>query len=154
MSAYEDKFKSSRDVRFRFKRQRVVQNYGDLTFGSFIQYVLDELRKFCSLPSCKVNHHWQPFYDQCGFCDLSYDVIGFLNEFQNDISYIKKRIQRPDIFNITIRANSSPQTTTAKSIQEKTFAYFKELKPNEKTLLMKYYNIDFEMFGFDKEKYM
>eukprot|EP00094_Tigriopus_californicus_P012624 TCALIF_12204-PA protein Name:"Similar to chst14 Carbohydrate sulfotransferase 14 (Danio rerio)" AED:0.05 eAED:0.05 QI:537/0.5/0.66/1/0/0/3/0/154 len=115
-----DKINSTRDEQFTSWRKKFTKTYGDLSFNSFIQHVLYEFESSCSLADCKVNHHWQPFYDQCGFCNVSFDVIGTLDEFQSDMIYIQERLHRPNIFNLTIRANSALQTSQESTIREKT----------------------------------
>ncbi|XP_059098076.1 carbohydrate sulfotransferase 8-like isoform X2 [Tigriopus californicus] len=130
-SAFEDKINSTRDEQFTSWRKKFTKTYAD----------------------CKVNHHWQPFYDQCGFCNVSFDVIGTLDEFQSDMIYIQERLHRPNIFNLTIRANSALQTSQESTIREKTLEYFKELKKEQIRLLLHHYQIDFELFGYESDEY-
>ena len=58
-----------------------------MSFENFLRFVLlntencNSAIKTCAfLPDL----HWRPYYQQCGFCDLSYDFIGRLETFHQD----------------------------------------------------------------------
>ena len=56
-------------------------------FESFIKYVIMECNKFRSNQK-RMNTHWRPYYNKCGYCDVDYDVIGRAETFIDDTRYI------------------------------------------------------------------
>jgi hypothetical protein len=35
-----------------------------------------------------INEHWRPFYARCSYCDITYNVIGRVETFEEDFRYI------------------------------------------------------------------
>lgn len=154
VSAYENKIKYFRDKAFLAIRENIGRMFGNLSFLSFIKFILRELTTSCTLASCEVNVHWRPFYDRCAYCDMDYDVIGTLDEFQADIFYINQRIHLPGVFNLTLQANSSPEISNQLTRHEKTLQYFKQLQKTQIVMLLRIYRVDFELFGFTADEYL
>ena len=54
----------------------------DRTFPAFVELVLKENKNLA------INPHWRPFYLRCFYCDLTYNVIGRMETFNEDFRYI------------------------------------------------------------------
>lgn len=151
VSAYENKIKYFKDKTFTDLRKHIEITYGDLSFLSFIKYIIEDLTSYCSLASCLVDVHWRPFYDVCGYCDLEFDVIGTLDEFTTDIFYISQKLNLPEVFNLTLQANSAPPLPDSLTRQEKTVQFFKQLQKEQILKLQHMYRLDFELFGYSAD---
>ncbi|TRY72464.1 hypothetical protein TCAL_11413 [Tigriopus californicus] len=154
ISTYENKIKYVKDKAFSRIRNSIGKAFGDFSFPSFIKYVLNDLTKSCSKTSCPVNVHWRPFHDRCAYCDMNYDVIGTLDEFQSDVFYISQRLQLPEVFNLKLHANGAPPLAITQSRHEKSLQYFKQLQKKQIVILLRIYSIDFELFGYTADEYL
>ena len=70
----------------------------DHSFPSFVdEVVLQEYRKSdcyksyyktCNEKKYKFNYHWSPLSSRCSYCDISYNVVGRMESFDEDVEYI------------------------------------------------------------------
>ena len=91
MSAYQDKIVDHSDPVYKKFADRIVQNFGSVNFGNFVQMILKDMRGRCrDLTDCKVDVHWKPFISRCGFCDVPYKVIAKAETFAEDQKFIGK----------------------------------------------------------------
>ena len=91
MSAYVDKIKEQNDASYYSKIAHIQERYGgEATFPHFVRYILDSPEvKSCARSSCEeVDAHWRPFHSRCAYCDVSYDVIGKMESFEEDVRYV------------------------------------------------------------------
>ena len=63
------------------------------SFPEFINFVLKEYNESnCygnhHLPCFTINAHWRPFNARCSYCDITYNVIGRVETFEEDFRYI------------------------------------------------------------------
>ena len=129
------------------------------TFPSFITLVLDQWRKdqcygLYSYPCLTVNPHWRPINAQCLYCDVSYNVIGSMDTFSDDVKYIFSRANLTELIDESSRVVHSSKDLQLKTDKlNETHVYFSQLNNNQVVELYKMYRIDFEMFGFETESY-
>jgi len=105
ISAYEDKVVASNV----FKKGEYGLNWynanlnfnpiyadKDNSFNSFVQLVLDSAKqKDCyqqPVSECDIEHHVRPYLPWCLYCDVDYDVIGKLEDFDEDMAYIAEKL--------------------------------------------------------------
>ena len=94
VSAYEDKVLHANIE----KLKRFSNN-----FPAFVDLILKQYsRSSCyhkhNTP-CNMNVHWRPYNARCLYCDISYDVIGRIETFDEDFKYILRRKNLTDLFN-------------------------------------------------------
>ena len=76
VSAYRDKV-----IKHKEKWLKLDPKHHD--FESFVKYVIMECQKFRKNLK-RMNTHWRPYYNKCGYCDVDYDVIGRAETFIDD----------------------------------------------------------------------
>ena len=95
----------------------------------------------------------RPLFHFCSFCEVKFDVIGTMEEFEQDIDYIAKKMNFDKLLdNKEKRANQTPSSSNNKT--ERIFSYFSLLEKHVKLRLYNLYKMDFEMFGYDATSYM
>ncbi len=128
-------------------------------FADFVAHVLSQADKLgCdgdggpSAVGCSnLDVHWRPQYARCGFCQLRYDFIGRVEQFDEDVSYVFRAtnltkfipMQEADLI-----LNSVPHK------DNRTLEYFKTLSSEQKERLLKLYKGDFDLFGYSAEEYL
>ena len=107
-----------------------------------------------------INLHWKRFSDKCQHCAISYDVIGRMETFEEDLKYIVLKLGLENLLPIetitTLRKNRSDQKKSLKHKDrtKKSLEYFSELEKSQIKELYNIYQIDFEMFGYDASDYL
>ena len=96
VSAYEDKVLNNNSNNGNLKR---FSN----NFPAFVDLILKQYsRSSCyhkhNTP-CNMNVHWRPYNARCLYCDISYNVIGRMETFDEDFKYILARKNLTDLFN-------------------------------------------------------
>ena len=76
-----------------------------------------------------------------------YDIIGKVETFEEDLNYILEVSDLRKIINPNVKMNHYQRL---KDCQE----YFDELTPDVKYTVKRLYGPDFQLFGYDPEKYM
>ena len=96
---------------------------------------------------------FRPFHHRCSYCDVSYDVIGFMEDFDEDVEYI---IMRMNMTALKGQAKyvDNPSSKTSRSQELRIASYFSMLTDDAKKRLYELYKVDFEMFGYDGRKYL
>ena len=131
------------------------------SFNEFIDLVLKE--HHLEEPIHKkgwINPHWTTTWKRCQHCTISYDVVGHLETFDDDLKYIILKLGLSNILPIkkvtTIRKNSSDRKRYKKAPGKKaeSLKYFSMLKKSKIKELYKTFKIDFEMFGYDATEYL
>ena len=130
---------SSFDPTYKYLRGKIGQS-----FPAFINHVLKEFSTVESLSAMDV--HWMPLYVRCNYCDVHYDVIGKLDTFSQDLSYIAS--QKNLTFNIDMKVNSVSKS------RENALKRFSQLSKKVVDKLFERYRIDFEMFDYSVDEYM
>ena len=95
----------------------------------------------------------RPLFHHCSFCDVKFDLIGTLEEFDLDVQYIGKKMNITELLDHKDRRmNETPKFGSKGS--KKIFSYFSLLEKNVKLRLYNLYKIDFEMFGYSASRYL
>ena len=67
----------------------MTRDYGDTSFRSFISLVLNS----SSIDNRRSeNVHWRPYYVRCAYCQAHFDVVGKLENFDEDFKYIVEKV--------------------------------------------------------------
>ena len=155
VSAYEDKILGLSE------NGEIFTNLKNKTFPDFIDFVLHEWE------SHQCNEHWQPQYMHCDFCEINYDIVGRVENLEEDLKYIAhvnnftsllpskfhvhpsgvKRFASP---NDRTGENEVIQMSSSKRSKEKTIKYFSMLNFNQSQALYNMYQLDFEIFGYSQ----
>ena len=157
ISAYEDKVLGMWDGHPKSK-------FDQETFAEFIDNQVLPMWDTVMAKNCEdkapgsLNFHWRPFFTRCGFCQVPYDVIGRLEHLALDLKYVMHK--RPEFArdlpeNMTnIRLHSTSKENSL--FVEDNFADENKLNSHMKTLsgtqigsLVKLFQPDFEMFGYN-----
>ena len=77
VSAYRDKVERNHSA--YYVKSKLQEQYGSDDFNTFLQYVIN-----CHKKHQKIDMHFRPFDSNCAYCDLSYDVIGRAETFNED----------------------------------------------------------------------
>ena len=100
LSAYRNKFGEHFAMFEKRYGVYIVQNFrpnppkspkgDDVTFAEFLDYV-------ASTKSEKLNEHWSPYLDLCEPCHVSYDFVGYYEDFDGDVNFILEALKLDDI---------------------------------------------------------
>merc|ERR1712133_306733 len=117
-------------------------------FPAFVDLILKEYsRSPCyhkHNSPCNINVHWRPYNARCLYCDISYDVIGRIETFDEDFKYILTRKKLTDLFNRSglhihksqhdesksrtfVNANKKSKDYKSQDYTLRSMRYFKEL---------------------------
>ena len=98
----------------------------------------------------------RPLSHFCSFCDVTYDVVGTMEEFDNDIDYIAKKMNITELLNQKGRRENYTSRSGDLNIKttERILSYFTLLEKHDKLRLYNLYKIDFEMFGYSATRYL
>ena len=163
VSSYEDKVLGLTAMGENKGKEAVrMQAVKNRTFPEFVDHVL----KDCKYRAC--NEHWEPQYMHCNYCNIRYDMIGRVENLENDLEYIAmvKNFSR-DLHNLKDNLHlhpsgvKRPETPTESFMKknnmtekiDKTKRYFMQLSTNQVKAIYNMYKIDFEMFGYSTEPY-
>ena len=165
VSAYNDKIHGSWIKKMGY--QKWFEK--DTSFSSFVNLVLYQYQTSCNpsksqtskissnweITNCesKVNRHWRPFGFRCSYCDINYDVIGRMENWNDDFNYIIRKRGLEKFFPIqkddNLQYHATKQNTTQATIDN-----FSKLSKKQKEDLYKMFRIDFEMFNYNPEIYL
>ena len=100
LSAYRNKFGEHFAVFEKRYGVYIVKNFrpnpprapkgDDVTFAEFLDYV-------ASTASEKLNEHWSPYMDLCQPCHVSYDFVGYYEDFDGDVNFLLEALKLDDI---------------------------------------------------------
>ena len=158
VSAYKDKVLG--------KKEAYKMIHG-LTFPEFIEHVLEEFERdqkctqFVDNVCFGINLHWRPFNSRCLYCNVTYDVIGTGNSYNDDMRYLilKNKLGhvnpvngwRNKDSNTEIEEGRAGTKQHARSIEAK--KYFTQLNKFTIRDLHEMYAFDFELFDYDTDGY-
>ena len=54
----------------------------------------------------KMDVHWRPFYARCHYCEVDYDYIGRMEDFDEGLRYIAARKNLTNLIDLSERLNS------------------------------------------------
>ena len=101
--------------------------------------------------------HSRPYLPQCLYCDVDFDVIGKLEEFDDDVAYIAVKRNLTEHLRLLNHVQQPKDQWTHKQTQEKGDGsriekrdnYMSQLSPEMVQDLYELYKIDFEMFSYN-----
>ena len=156
VSAYRDKFlglSGKRPIRERitakYRNMSVVNSAtGFPTFTEFIRYILDEFRA-----GNELNRHWTPMYRLCNPCKLNLTHIIKFETFDRDTRALLQKANLghlvPANRRLPTRNQSSRSTNSTLSLLD---SYLKQLTPELLDGIRKLFEIDFDLFEYDKRE--
>ena len=114
----------------------------------FIKYLLDELPLMGDV--LNVNRHFAAQYTQCPFCSLPFDFIGKKEHFNDDIKVLFNHVNLTDKCDISMVKNG----VESRNEEFQTLEFFKRIPHRLSSKVFKYYELDFDLFGYDKNDAM
>ena len=125
----------------------------EFTFSCFIEYVLDSANneKLLSHAYSPIQIHWWPFTEICRVCDVQYDLIGHVENFQEDLQILLTKFHS-NKFLIELYKNKTKSRCTAnckETTNETYLKYFHQLTKGTIMRLYRMYKNDFEFGGYD-----
>ena len=145
LSAYLDKFVRGRNEFYSNVAKNIIAKYRkgvntndvgiDVTFTEFINYLVDAEELY--------DGHWRPIYIENMPCEVSFDVIGKLEDANDDIPYTIKTI---GLWNVTNYGKTPSGKAKASELLQ---TYYSQLPPKLLQQFYKVYEPDFHMFGYD-----
>ena len=95
-----------------------------------------------------LDNHIRPIWASCPFCLIDFDIIGHLEDYEEDERFI---VQKLDLdIPMGLHRNHAPGE---KSKSEKRMDFFSELPKELAQKLFKVYEMDFDMFGYEKPEF-
>ena len=127
------------------------------TFPSFVdEVVLKEYRrsdcykkyyKTCNENKYKFNYHWSPLSSRCSYCDITYNVVGRMESFDEDVEYIFQKTVLKQL--VPVKEHHNHRNPSKKSGKNETLFYLSQLTEKQKLDVYNLYKMDFELFGYD-----
>ena len=102
-----------------------------------------------SMVTCGLDPHWQPYITRCGYCTVPYTVIGKLENMEEDLHYIGKMVGGVEFKKVEPVNRSGGGST--RSLARK---YFGQLSRDLVMKLYRFYQVDFELFGYSPDEYL
>lgn len=96
-----------------------------------------------------VNRHFAAQYTQCPFCSLPFDVVGSQESFNRDIKITFENVDLLDHCDINVAQNQhgvGNQTTSEQLVMD----FFSKVPRSLNWKIFHYYELDFDLFGYDK----
>ena len=140
VSAYNDKINGNGFYTKKTGYEKWFKN--DRSFSSFVNLVLHEYQTSCNpsksqtsksrstweITNCesKVNRHWRPFGFRCSYCDFNYDVIGRMENWNDDFNYIVRKRDLEKYFPIQ-KADNLQYHATKQNTAQATKDHFSNL---------------------------
>ena len=125
----------------------------EFTFSCFIEYVLDSANneKLLSHAYNRIQIHWWPYTEICRVCDVQYDLIGHVENFQEDLQILLTKFHK-NKFLIELYKNKTKSRCTAnceETTNESYLKYFQQLTKGTIMRLYRRYKNDFEFGGYE-----
>ena len=137
----------SRDINRNYRHlrhnatERNQTDDGNATFEDFVNFLV-QLEKLD-------DGHWKPYRDLCNPCSSQYDYIAKFETFNNDMEYLKQKINLTEEHRKTFFSKRTFKTNI--DVVKKLF----EKVPNELAFrLYQKYKEDFEVFGYSLPEWL
>ena len=132
-------------------RIQIRSLYGNTTFPSFVSYLLDHHQRENSVSNMDV--HLRPQIEGCGYCRINYTFVATFERFEEGMQIILSAagVKEPAelLEEVTLRCN--PKRTSKKTLKVK--AMYSLLNLSLRLRLKDLYFLDFELFGYDPNKF-
>lgn len=98
----------------------------------------------------------RPFSHTCYFCEVSYDMIGTMEEFNEDVEFIGRKMNISELLDHKgTKGNQTPDSIKSGNNQtERITTHFSLLERDVRLKLYDLYKMDFEMLGYDATEYL
>ncbi|XP_022095927.1 carbohydrate sulfotransferase 11-like [Acanthaster planci] len=139
--------KKTREIKRSSMTNHLTVQESNVTFSQFAKFVLSGREKAFQRARPGMNKHWRPMYEICQPCLVDYDWIGHLESLQTDICSILRALVGG---NRTVYVPKHyPRHVTDSSAEDTQSYFFATLKFPQIEALIKYYELDYDLFGFD-----
>ena len=116
----------------------------------FTQYIIDTSLK---IGSENLNSHIRPFWASCPFCALDFDIIGHLEDYEEDEKFIVENLSLEiplGLHKNSALGQKSDSVLGQKIVHERRINFFEQIPTELTQKLIKIYELDFDMFGYQK----
>ena len=97
---------------------------------------------------CDRSIYSRPYLPWCLYCDVDYDVIGKLEDFDEDMAYIAEKLNITEKLGLLHHIQHKSPEKAHSSRRNKRDKYMSQLSQKMVRALYKLYEIDFEMFDY------
>ena len=125
----------------------------EFKFSCFVEYVLDSTRteeKMTDVFGQTKDIHWWPYTEMCRVCQIHYDFIGHIEDFQGDIQMLLAKFPDNKAFMELYKRKKKMNCTSNCEVtkNDEYLKYFRQL--TKKVILRLYYMYknDFELGGY------
>ena len=94
---------------------------------------------------CLMDQHWKPFIAECSYCEIPYAVIARTETFEEDQKFIGQ------LAGVNFKKTVANAGRGVNSTKDAVKIYFEQLNRQTVEELFKFYQMDFEMFGYSQE---
>ncbi|XP_022095997.1 carbohydrate sulfotransferase 11-like [Acanthaster planci] len=137
-------------TKLRLRTSGTVVQKSHVTLSQFASFVLAEKKSTLKRARLSLYKHWCPMYEICQPCLVDYDWIGHFDSLQTDIRSILMALVGENRTFYVPRHDPKHVTNSAdENTQRQLFA---TLSSSNIKALIKYYEIDSDLFGFDIPK--
>ena len=110
----------------------------------FVKYIVDSSQR---IGAENLDSHIRPLWSSCPFCAIDFDIIGQLEDYEEDEKFIVEKLDLN--LPLGVHKNAAPGK---KSRSEKRNEFFSDISTELTQKIFNVYKLDFEMFGYDKPK--
>ena len=116
------------------------KSYDSPTPAEFAKYIIDSSLK---IGVENINVHFRPLWASCPFCAINFDIIGKLENYEEDEKFI---VQNLDLkIPLGMHRNDGGGNKTNRRTE-----FFSNMPIELTQSLFKIYELDFDMFGYEK----
>jgi hypothetical protein len=137
LSAYLDKIQRNKPEKKKINEALGISEemyYDRLEFGDFVEAIVDN-------PVDTSDPHWDIQVKHLKTPHISYDFIGRLEKFEDDVSFVRKKIGARDKF--VLKRHGNEATGASKLLQD----YYSDAIAAK---VAAHYNDDFKAFGYSR----
>ena len=133
----------------RLRRRRIIPPQLRITptFKEFVRYVLDE-----SNAGNKLDMHWTPVYSFCNPCQVNLTHIIRFETFDRDTSALLKKARLSRLLPPNGKLKKQNMARGYQKTSSLVDSFLNELTPELLDGLRNLYEIDFDLFGYDKKE--
>lgn len=143
---YETKFKN------KPKHNAEQESWEEITFTRFVDYIIHEISTIND--NDVISHlmaHWWPFTETCKVCLVTYDFVGHLERFDDDVKILADKFPENSVLQKMRNSERLACKSNCKgnNLGSRYMYYYKELKRETIEKLYLVYKNDFQFGGYD-----
>ena len=100
----------------------------------------------CFPPENEYHNSFRPYYNQCHYCHIKYDVIGHLEDYLDDMMYIAIKLNITTLMTELAKPN---RKSKFKDNLNRIEDHLSKLTLMQRKKLFQLYKLDFELFGYE-----